>query len=300
MMSLSLRLILSFWYLRFCFGNWFIPNISSVAPCTRLNRLVILLMEVTLLFGWLTPGVVGSNEPLLIKSWSFSHSFSGHSSHHEDCFQLYGANIIDGFRESGYITVGTGSVDWFDPSTDTGALLGAPFDHFYFAGNTWSLGDQLAWIESKLTDTPDNQPRFVFLNVGETHVPYWHQGASWQRWPSPCVPFGDNNSSAEQCRFRQRSCLEWVDHQLASLLDRFCDGTVLICADHGDCWGEDGLWEHGISHSATLTVPLLLRVRGVPLVSSFKTSPTHPSPSRFRSVASLLKQWLKARLWAEP
>ena len=39
---------------------------------------------------------------------------------------FYGANIIDGFRESGYMTVGTGSVDWFDPSTDTGAVL-VPF-----------------------------------------------------------------------------------------------------------------------------------------------------------------------------
>ena len=276
-----------------------IPNISSVAPLHKAKSPSYFTYGSHSSF-WMgfTPGVVGSNEPLLNPKAGklFRMSFSGHSSHHEDCFQLRGANIIDGFRESGYMTVGTGSVDWFDPSTDTGAVLGAPFDHFYFAGNTWSLADQLAWIESKLTDTPDNQPRFVFLNVGETHVPYWHQGASWQRWPSPCVPFGDNNSSAEQCRFRQRSCLEWVDHQLASLLDRFCDGTVLICADHGDCWGEDGLWEHGISHSATLTVPLLLRVRGVPFGSSFKTSPTHPSPSRFRSVASRLKQWLKARL----
>ena len=37
---------------------------------------------------------------------------------------------------------------------------------------------------------------------------------------------------------------------------------TIVCADHGDCWGEDGLWEHGISHPCTLTVPLLLRVRG--------------------------------------
>ena len=32
----------------------------------------------------------------------------------------------------------------------------------------------------------------------------------------------------------------------------------------GDCWEENGLWEHGVSHPSTLTVPLLMRVRGVP------------------------------------
>jgi glucan phosphoethanolaminetransferase (alkaline phosphatase superfamily) len=56
-----------------------------------------------------------------------------------------------------------------------------------------------------------------------------------------------------------------VDARLAPLLQGFRDGTTLVCADHGECWGEDGLWEHGISHPATLTVPLLLRYRGQPV-----------------------------------
>ena len=73
-------------------------------------------------------------------------------------------------------------------------------------------------------------------------------------------------------------------------------GMERVCADHGDCWGEDGLWEHGISHPATLTVPLLLRVRGVPVGSTASAVAIPPSPSRFRSAASRLKRWLKARL----
>ena len=36
--------------------------------------------------------------------------------------------------------------------------------------------------------------------------------------------------------------------------------AVIVCADHGDCWGEDGLWEHGVSHEKTLEVPLLFRL----------------------------------------
>ncbi|MEB3308435.1 MAG: hypothetical protein VKK98_09850 [Cyanobacteriota bacterium] len=116
-----------------------------------------------------------------------------------------------------------------------------------------------------LAVTPADQPVFLFLNVGETHVPYWHEGADWERWPSPCVPFGGAGCSADKSRRRQRACLEWVDQQLGPLLARFAGATVLACADHGDCWGEDDLWEHGISHPATLTVPLLLRVRGEPV-----------------------------------
>ena len=52
---------------------------------------------------------------------------------------------------------------------------------------------------------------------------------------------------------------------LAPLLESFGGATIVLTADHGDCWGEDGLWEHGISHRRTLEVPLLMRVRGEPL-----------------------------------
>lgn len=215
-----------------------------------------------------TPGVVGSGQPWLNPKAGklFRMAFAGHRGQDgERSFRLEGANLIQGFRRQGYATIGSGAVDWFNPGSETGAVLAQPFEHFHFAGNTWNLNAQLAWIQARLAEVPDGQPRFVFLNVGETHVPYWHEGASWDRWPSPCVPFGDEHSSAAESARRQSQCLEWVDRQLAPLLERFSDGTVLVCADHGDCWGEDGLWEHGISHPATLTVPLLLRVRGRPV-----------------------------------
>ena len=185
-------------------------------------------------------------------------AFSGSSGRDGDGFRLQGKNLVEGFRRSGYLTIGSGAVDWFDINSDTGSVLSEPFDEFHFAGDTWSLNSQLAWIDDRLAQAPANQPCFVFLNVGETHVPYWHEDATWDRWPSPCVPFGGKTCSAKESRFRQSACLKWVDSRLGPLLDRFSSGTILICSDHGDCWGEDGLWEHGISHEATLSVPLLL------------------------------------------
>ena len=61
---------------------------------------------------------------------------------------------------------------------------------------------------------------------------------------------------------RQRKCIEWVDTKLENLILSFMNSTIIICADHGDCWGEDGICEHGISHKYTLEVPLVMRIRG--------------------------------------
>ncbi len=181
-------------------------------------------------------------------------------------FQLEGPSIIEGFRRKGYHTIGSGAVGWFDPATETGRCLTAEFDHFFYPGSTWQLAEQLAWIEAKRRALPSDQPVMLFLNVGETHVPYWHTGAEWSRDDNPCVPFQRSSQERRRtCRRRQRACLEHIDVQLAPLLKSFMGATIVLTADHGDCWGEDGLWEHGISHRRTLEVPLLMRVRGAAL-----------------------------------
>ena len=215
-----------------------------------------------------TPGVASTDQPWLNpKRGKLFRLAEGGFSGGDDAFVLQGSNIIEGFRRLGYLTVGSGAVAWFNPATPTGRLLGEPFDHFLYAGNVWSLQRQLTWIQTTLNEYWQvDQPVFLFLNVGETHVPYWHEGAEWPREPSPCIPFGGEACSRRDSRRRQRRCLEWVDAELEPLLDHFGIATVIVCADHGDCWGEEGLWEHGVSHPATLTVPLLLRHRGVPVV----------------------------------
>lgn len=220
-----------------------------------------------------TPGVARSRRPWLNPKMGriFRLGNAGFARPDScDAFTLQGASIVEGFARQGYCTIGSGAVGWFDTDTDTGRLLTHAFDQFHFSGAPWHLRQQLAWIDQQLAATPSEQPCFVFLNVGETHVPYWHEGAPWPQGPSPCLPFGGDAALGERCsrrrsRRQQRLCLEWVDAELAPLLARFAASTVLVCADHGDCWGEDGLWEHGISHWATLTVPLLLRVRGEPV-----------------------------------
>lgn len=184
-----------------------------------------------------------------------------------EVFRLTGASVLQGFRRLGYHTLGSGAVGWFDPETETGRKLTDEFDAFFYAGAPWHLNRQLDWLAAELHKQPLDQPVFAFLNVGETHVPYWHQGAAWSCDDNPCIPF-QRDHRRRDCRRRQRACLEFVDGLLGPLLAAFQASTVVLTADHGDCWGEDGLWEHGISHRRTLEVPLLMRVRGVPQPSS--------------------------------
>lgn len=245
-----------------------LPTLSKVGPLHRAESPSHFTYGSHAAF-WVgfTPGISKSSTAWLNPKVGklFRMAYSGSTGVDGNGFKLTGANIVDGFNRSGYLTVGSGAVDWFNPSTETGAQLGSSFQNFFFAGNTWSLYLQLKWINEQIAICADDRPLFVFLNIGETHVPYWHEGAEWSRFPSPCRAFGGDQCSALESKRRQQACLAWVDSQISSLVDRFLHSTILICADHGDCWGEDGLWEHGISHPSTLTVPLWMRVRGLPI-----------------------------------
>lgn len=180
-------------------------------------------------------------------------------------FSLTGRSIAEGFNRRDYRTIGTGATHWFDPATEIGQLLMADFHRFYYAENVFSLHSQLRFLAAEIRVT--KEPIFAFLNVGETHVPYYFEGAPWSPDDYPCIPYQTEDRS-EECRMRQTACLEFVDTEIAPLLQMFQHATILLCADHGDCWGEDGLWEHGVSHEATLTVPLIIRLRGEPVVLS--------------------------------
>lgn len=169
---------------------------------------------------------------------------------------LDGKNIIDGFNRKGYVTIGTAAMDWFDPESETGKTLMSDFDHFLYSKTDFLK--QKKYVIQKIKKYKD-RPKFVFLNIGETHVPYYFKGAPWSKSDNPCVPFGNSNSS-EKSSFRQKKCLEFIDENILEILDLFKEDNIIICSDHGDCWGEDGLWEHAIHHEKTVTVPLIIKL----------------------------------------
>ncbi len=211
------------------------------------------------MFVGFTPGVAGVRVSFLNPKFGkiFKLVGAGYPGKGTEHITLTGRNIIDGFKRQGYLAIGSGAVGWFAPHTETGKMLTADFDKFYFSPNGHSLAGQLDWLRRELMGL--SNPVFVFLNIAETHVPYYHDGASWDPGYNPCVPFSDQND-ADECRRRQRACLEHVDRLLAPLLHAFKESTTVVCADHGDCWGEDGLWEHGIHHEKVYEVPLIFRL----------------------------------------
>jgi hypothetical protein len=225
------------------------------------------------MFVGFTPGLADVALPILNPKFGklFKLVGGGFSGKGTEAYELSGRNIVEGFKGRGFSTIGTGAVGWFNSSLATGRHLTESFDEFFYPGTTSALDLQLQWLAERVEGRQSGRDAFVFLNVGETHVPYYFKGAPWSEDDNPCVPFQTVDRSRD-CRARQRLCCEFVDHAIGPLLDAFAQSTILVCGDHGDCWGEDGLWEHGISHPATLTVPLLVRVRGEPVPAPPRTS----------------------------
>jgi hypothetical protein len=240
-----------------------VPAMRSVGPLHKAQApSYFTFASHAAMFVGFTPGVASVAAPLINPKFGkifklVGPAFPGKGG---EGFVLEGHNIVDGFKRLGYVALGSGAVSWFDPGTPSSRMLIGDFDEFFFPGDSWSLGRQLTWVDGQLA-RHSRQPIFLFLNVGEMHVPYYYEDAPWPRGDNPCVPFQTVDRSAD-CRLRQRACLEFVDQALGPLLARFAGATTVLCSDHGDCWGEDGLWEHGISHPMTLTVPLIIRLCG--------------------------------------
>jgi len=237
------------------------PNLKSLAPlCRAQSPSHFTYGSHAAFFMGFTPGDASRLEPYVNPKYAkiFRMEGGGAGSPAPPYLELSGRNIIDGLNNAGYCTIGSGAVNWFNPERPTGRVLSVDFDQFGFAPGP-NLKSQLAWIDARLAQVPSGTPSFVFLNLAETHVPYSYDGAPWDVEHNPCAAFGEQNDATE-CRRRQVACVEWCDRILEPLLERFAKDSVIVCADHGDCWGEDGLWEHGVSHEKTLEVPLLIRL----------------------------------------
>jgi hypothetical protein len=233
------------------------PTMKGIAPLHRAAAPGYFTFSSHMaMFMGFTPGVAQCAEPFINPKFAKVARMLGggwRAGNHE-LYHLSGRNIVDGLRRLGYLTIGTAAMGWFDTASETGQLLTSDFEHFWYSGV--GLRPQLDWLLRHIAAA--TRPVFAFLNVGETHVPYHYEGAPWDRGYNPCLPFGLAND-ADECRRRQLACVEWIDRHMSGLLEVFADELILLCADHGDCWGEDGLWEHGIYHPKVVEVPLLLR-----------------------------------------
>ena len=151
-------------------------------------------------------------------------------------------NIVKGFSQLGYRTVGVGGVHWFNNKYETSKeIWNQYFDEFYWdesfaEENKNCFENQLAFL-SKLNLTSKKLPLFFFLNVAATHFPY----------------LGFEKSVSGQMK-----AFEYVDSHFPALLSLLPRPLhLLIMADHGECFGEDGLWEHSCYHPMVMEVPMI-------------------------------------------
>ncbi len=126
---------------------------------------------------------------------------------------------------------------------------------------------------------PDSQPRFYFLNLGETHYPYMLVGddlphISGVHGVLKNMPDSGQEPASIRDQFfpaeemqrlhqQQMRCVEYVDGLLGELYRKCPANTYfIVTADHGELFGEDGYFGHGpIMHPKCFEVPFVEGLR---------------------------------------
>jgi arylsulfatase A-like enzyme len=169
-------------------------------------------------------------------------------------------SIIDGFNRMGYYTCAAAAMGWFRNNM---------FLQQHWQSFTWTGIDarkQVAWTKDQIS-RHRSRPFFAFINFGETHAPYrfgddvkGSEGAVMARPKNRKSTMVEDWQLDEERWRSQVACVEFLDAQMGELLTFFSemgrDVTVVMCGDHGDCLGEDGLWGHGFYHPKVMEVPM--------------------------------------------
>ncbi|MEU7021649.1 STM4013/SEN3800 family hydrolase [Streptomyces sp. NPDC046203] len=154
-------------------------------------------------------------------------------------------NLLIGLAQHGYRTVCVGGVTYFSRETPLGSVLPAMFDEDFWRPEFCSPEPDSTrhQVEFALdvARTREDRPLFLFVNVSATHVPHGHYlGDSSDSWLS------------------QAAALAYADEHLGVLLEGLTSTRkwlVIMCADHGDAFGEDGYHGRGIIHPTVTSVP---------------------------------------------
>ena len=170
-------------------------------------------------------------------------------------------------KELGYRTHGLVSLPVLNPLTG----INRSFDTFELMP---SHNDMAAMVDRMHFD--GDQPAFYMLNVGETHYPYALPHEDPEDWPrisgvhgvfkhmgDPGAETPDEFFDQEQLdalRQRQIDAVTYLDEQVfPRLFEKLpADTWLVVTADHGELFGEDGYFGHGpIQHPKVTEVPFV-------------------------------------------
>ncbi|MFI9357053.1 STM4013/SEN3800 family hydrolase [Streptomyces lydicus] len=154
-------------------------------------------------------------------------------------------NLLAGLEQHGYRTICIGGVTYFSRETPLGSVLPDMFQEDYWRPEFGSPEPDSTRHQAdhalSVADEHGDLPLFLFVNISATHVPHGHY-------------VGENHDSWQS----QTAALGYADEYLGRLICGLTSSRrwlVIICADHGDAFGEDGYYGRGIAHRTVLNVP---------------------------------------------
>lgn len=164
-------------------------------------------------------------------------------------------DIVTGFRSLGYFTLGLGAMEWFKHPN-----LTQNFEEFIHTGI-----HAHRQVEIFLDRTKQDRPFFALINFGETHDPY--EFKEKERIPHTTISRARKENFAngefdERGWGKQSASCRYLDSQLSIIFEELSmwerETVFVVCGDHGECFGEDGLFGHGFYHRKVMEVPLAI------------------------------------------
>jgi hypothetical protein len=154
-------------------------------------------------------------------------------------------NLLTGLAQHGYRSICVGGVTYFSRETPLGSVLPDLFDEDHwrpeFCSPEPDSTRQQVDHALEIAEHHDGRPVYLFVNVSATHVPHGHY-------------LGDSHDTAAS----QQAALAYADAHLARLITTLTAKKrwlIILCADHGDAYGEDGYHGRGIAHPVVMNVP---------------------------------------------
>ena len=173
-------------------------------------------------------------------------------------------------------------MDWF---RDTDALREG-FEHFRVTGID---AEEQNRVLIRQMEAHRSRPCFAFINYGETHSPFRHRGMtaeptsvdsrySLERILNQRGVWDETWTFDKDAFASQVACAAFLDARTGELLDFFRrrarPTTVVVCSDHGECFGENGLYGHAFHHEKVMGIPLLIfRLNAPPHPTSTSQAP---------------------------
>lgn len=189
--------------------------------------------------------------------------------------QFFFPSLPEWFIRRGYSTLAAVSLPYVSPyfGFDRGLQNAKVFCEFEFEPSTdlppgtifiKPLIENLSWLKAQLAAYPE--PYFIFLNVGETHLPYRHDGMPPWDWeadaPRLTHDFNeglwtpDDPTIFARMQAAQIEMVEWTDKRFSEF--EWPDARWFVTADHGELFGEHGKFGHGIaSYPEETNVPVI-------------------------------------------